>query len=1054
MHKKVRDQNRVQTSYLTYDLTILGIENISKKTESTSKIFNEIKADLKSIISPMETHCNGYRQLYDNLNNPFCIQCKTSSNCANKCIICTDLKEHSIEQEYEIAKSNKDFHILEMIEKRKSLVHNAWNSIIKPRNCSINLYFNNSSSPFFFLFGTLAIGAILPVSSPFWSSRIRLRLASHSYIASIDNFPMHRVKRSYTYSVINNRNVFSNEDISVHPSPNTKTFISYTFIQKFPNTKTKSGGRAKYLLNLTNYLLGNSDKDNRDDKIDTLSNKLEKVGVNIDTINLSFFLTYSTSYPFVIKSEFKDMKDLSSFINILDDDPAIGSFNTIIGYQDSELFCNNSIESENSSETLFQLLIRAINGSMGLAHDITESLNSSFKELNKKFNLVSINIKNHKNEDIHSSWYERPYYWDICIFFKTDAISTLVNFMLTDINQIRGIMKTALMPIYNSVDEESIAQQKIDPNGPSNQPIDEMELIKNYEDEWTKGLDGFPDYDYTIDDTIERISDDQYLIRWNHLRQEVRWLISYTGQLEKEWIRQANFTNTDEEDKGISTFVGISRTLSFILDKVLDFDKTIIEFQEIQNKAKDTKKFSQLIIWKFLKDLSQQINSIKNYLISIRFEFNTKIEALQMINLTGPLKSAGDPAGVTDLTIEAARRLFKHYCSKPSKYSILWGEKNRTHDYREWNGIVTTTTAKDFQLILPLQLLYLPIDMKFKTQGKFLILAHEAAHQILYWIERTRYKDRNKSSPENAWISFENEVWSELALLTDTWVEKKKKEGRYNDKIASISGIIGKNRKLTKNFYSQEFLCDIVALLCAGPAYIRPLFGIVYLPREVDSVIVKDNTIHPPMWLRITILLYVCHLLRWIKLFGENEDETIEYNSRYDSFGIYNLAKHHFSKYEMWGSGSLWDIIKDTDKLIDNLNSFEWRYETAVLGALSLDNKSKFLKKLIVWGQKHSENFLYYPLRNIDVNSSPGDIDNAWKEYNSDILIVNQYVKFLSERMIYNNEIILDAPLKYISAAMCLPDVIHPLYSTGKIMHSLCYAHDVDYSIIFNCANW
>ena len=108
------------------------------------------------------------------------------------------------------------------------------------------------------------------------------------------------------------------------------------------------------------------------------------------------------------------------------------------------------------------------------------------------------------------------------------------------------------MPIYNASVPNAIGNNSKPQNfenSISYETIGQNE-VDNYESLWSTGIDEFPDYNHVLTDTIDKVSDDSLLIRWNHLRQETRLLISYTGQIEKEWMRQANDPNTDEPEKG------------------------------------------------------------------------------------------------------------------------------------------------------------------------------------------------------------------------------------------------------------------------------------------------------------------------------------------------------------------------------------------------------------------------------------------------------------------------------------------------------------------------
>ena len=104
------------------------------------------------------------------------------------------------------------------------------------------------------------------------------------------------------------------------------------------------------------------------------------------------------------------MMELSSFVNVLDKEPLIGSFNTIIGYFDARLFHNDEIVTKEENETLFQLLVRAENGTSGLSKKILDTLNLTISRNENSLAFQKISIINYDGKDIEQYSFERPFY--------------------------------------------------------------------------------------------------------------------------------------------------------------------------------------------------------------------------------------------------------------------------------------------------------------------------------------------------------------------------------------------------------------------------------------------------------------------------------------------------------------------------------------------------------------------------------------------------------------------------------------------------------------------
>ena len=1051
-HEKKRVKDQIQTSHLMYDFSIVSFKNKrQKKHQKFTELVDIVTNELNTIKQIKESHCDGYRKLYNQIDKNYCGECPIKEECLTKCLICTYISQEKRKEAYVLAEKRKQFHVMDLLEERKGIQDRCWNYKIKERKCVEALSVNSNTLPFSCVFGSMGFILNIPFSSSFWANRFRMGLLLNESIYSLNNFPMHRIKYKYEYKKEpKKKSEFSSECIDLFPNSGSKIFVVYIFLQRFSDLsfKTKnSGNRAKYIIELAEYFLGSERIDPK------INNHLETYGIDYKKLRMNLFLTYSISFPFVVKAEFKTMKEVSAFITILNCESRISQFSTIIGWHDHDFLLNGSTECELKQPVVLQILFKTSRRVSHVANVFISRLKKHFSP--KECDIVKVDNYNEFGARMSQDWIERPFYWDLSIFIETKNLSKLLKFLIEGIDDIKGVITYSVMPIfYSNIDKTTLPLPKTDTKK-INEEEDEENVDNSLEESkktWEKGIECFRNYEYDIPDTVSRVCDDSLLIRWNHLRQECRWLISYTNQLKKIWVYKGNRFNTQEETKGQTPFSKIEKYLTKTLDRILEHDNAFFLLQKnIRLHAKKLEAVMSNELWECYLEINKELNRIKGCLIAIKYEFNTKIEASQIVNLMAPLSTASDPSGVTDLTMEAARRLFKHYCSKPNTESPVWGPRIKENPLiEEWNGIVTSTDSKDFHLISKLQLLYIPIDIKFKTQGKFLILAHEAAHQILYTISNSnQVLQKINHTKETVMESFKKNVWDMLDETLEDWIYNAKRNNKFDkldlDRFDSIiPEVLGPDNSGKYNFYNHEFLCDILGLLSAGPGYIRPFFNMLYVPRKEDA----KKRIHPPMWLRISIMVSICHGLGWLKLkedkdiINHTDKSTIEeYNQYYDIFEIFKITKHHFQTYETIERINLWEGLLDFDILLQKLDSSEYRFEVALLGALSTMSGKAFLKELVTWLHLHGDNFLYYPLSKEVQLEEENKID-LWRTYLDRVAVRNQFTLHLSDKMVLNNEVILKAPLKYIVAVSCLPDVTHPQYSSGRIIHSLCYAHD------------
>jgi len=112
-----------------------------------------------------------------------------------------------------------------------------------------------------------------------------------------------------------------------------------------------------------------------------------------------------------------------------------------------------------------------------------------------------------------------------------------------------------------------------------------------------------------------------------------------------------------------------------------------------------------------------------------------------------------------------------------------------------------------------------------------------------------------------------------------------------------------------------------------------------------------------------------------------------------------------------------------------------WELPASLFIYKALEEEPALLWNCLQWFHEHAERFLFYP---VPGKSCHGDSDRS--RYALAVRWVDQYCKDLAERLLFNDELLLEAPLQHISAAAELPLIERPVYCSGRILLSLHYS--------------
>ena len=93
-------------------------------------------------------------------------------------------------------------------------------------------------------------------------------------------------------------------------------------------------------------------------------------------------------------------------------------------------------------------------------------------------------------------------------------------------------------------------------------------------------------------------------------------------------------------------------------------------------------------------------------------------------------------------------------------------------------------------------------------------------------------------------------------------------------------------------------------------------------------------------------------------------------------------------------------------------------------------HRPELIRQLYSWVGRNGRDSLFYPMTRVEDDVHRQQVV-AW---------IDGYCQFLAERVMCNDEVLLDSPLRYIAAASELPIARRPLFPYGRIVMSLYYS--------------
>ena len=957
------------------------------------------------------------------------------------------------------------------LELRSALLRRAWNFPTKMMNCPKTML-KRRDGTYAVAFGKIDFVYLQPTNHSFWSSRIRSLMAENERIRAMLSIPSYRIKHerweSITFEGRADKPAVSDLARVIAKESAPSRLLVLTLIPRVQ--KKEIGGeddsdadsefgsttrlsRTHVLHKVADFVLGpvNGDAEH------------EPLRDRFPGSHIELFLTLSRAYPFLIKAEFYNLAMAYRYLEELrQEDQIIPWTSSILSVIGEQLMLNERTPDRSDftrGETTAREVAEMQNKCLEVQepHDLSVVqvlLKLSYPDHRTTLNKVVSLIKKYvlktegcggvdkSEESVSNLWFERPFYWDAALEVRTLRLGWLLQFVADHVRSMDGVEHTATIPMVGHRWHNASPIELRSSASP--QPMTEMETVEHG-----------PYPCYPGHDALETASTDALNMSLYNLQFEHQWYLQYFKQLKAAWrseglVAAPSALSPRTFDRMLGILSEQMKVLAQLADQSQDLQivskmwSLLEPTLEEQAALREERRVFAGGAWKVVKHHMVTLERLKRECARIATEFHERTEVHQILLASEPLMRIGAQAGVMDIAVHAADRLFRHYCSYPV------GKTGETEQAGEWRGIVSCSSGDDFMLVAEVQTLYLPIDFKLHTGGKLVPLAHEAAHYVQYLFD-TSLRDvavtfiadvadplrKAVSARIDEWFALQERVWSET-------VEAQVK-GHYNRLLELL---------WKESFYDNELLADMIAGLTAGPAYYRALRSLAYLPPDArnltDPLGQSVQSFHPPVSLRLRLGALMAKELMWV---SETEGEG---SAGDDLWGIVGplramLEEHdaeslHFET-EYSRPDKLWDIMSRGDIFSRSPAEGE---KVVVLGLPELLNRElplatfvfdavrrepQLLWNLVYWLHEHGESYLFYPLP----KRKRGDPRLA-DEFKASVEWVNQYCCYLAERLLFNDEVLLDAPLRYIAAAAELPLLGRPVYCSGRILLSLYYA--------------
>jgi hypothetical protein len=933
-----------------------------------------------------------------------------------------------------------------------------------------------------FTFGKIDAVTILQVPHSYWSSIFRSFMLTQRVIEEkknepfdIINLPSHRVKYGCVTDDPKKKcgAPCGTPEEELYNYSFDKPYVAFTLVQ-FPKTLIKHCDHPKchigdspclrknHLIRFCKTLLAS--------KEDKQLNKREQQSDSGDNPRIELFLTFSGHYQAIIKSEFKSIDEINMFLDKIksfEADFLVDEIATIVGLNGKHFLDGKKGKqifdtSSSSGEFAFAILIKTKGTSDFLS---SEKMDKKGEKSEKKteFSLDYDICKELKgvlskyiSDDKNMVIYMRPFFWDILVTIKTSEIYKFVMSVIKDIRDIPNVVHAITIPLWEFEEYNNKREhiKKIKEKSGEKATITKLTECPAWSDrrkqifasqsnlgeeilkEWKKfkaivPKDIFKQSEGMLNPLSNRIYNQKF---------DLELIFAYLLQLEAGWT-------THLLTYPLRTFELMLRSLRNIYKELVELTKEMKKVE--QQKATDKKE-----VWEKLSEIVSEISTLKEIITNLITEYNDKQEGSQISWMTAPYLRIGQRAGVIDMYTDALNDLFKDYCGKFLGKIDLW------------KGLVTPSSGQDFSVVPVYQVLHLPVDIKFHVHGRLPLMAHEAAHFILwcllkapdssYFIREDELKKNKNFSKKKALDDkllekrkfFIIKIWNEMFerakreaqyVLKDEKYEVEYEKGKKVE-IKRVDMVLGSlNIVRDKEPDALEFLVDVLAGLIAGPAYFKS-FGLLYYQSR-ESTIQRPRTIVPTYYPKSDWIRVYLGILLWQRI-SRKEKNGMDWLDDYWELPSYFsevlatvdtelVEEDNDNKYRDYLSEKIAPESIKVRKL-----DFYMDYNTYLIraffarkrGPCLLDRFVRFFEDIF------DKNLFFF--------GGHGGVrfkSNTAKDVQKDCIEVSERCCQYASQLVFESRIILEGRLKDISASSIMSPIQRPVVPSGRILHSLYY---------------
>ena len=757
----------------------------------------------------------------------------------------------------------------------------------------------------------------------------------------------------------------------------------------------------------------------------------EPLKLDCEEMSLEAFLTYSTTFPMMVRAEHPTIAHFQAFLRMLDsrrirtDEPLwLAGANTLVGYYDRELLKNpalvtgSAIPVHPDDQFTFQYLVRykskphlevgiKIRRHLETVARGEVRVGSVLARWQAVFEFTPRSIREAVKAAIYLG--TDPEGWGI----ERGALVTCLGKNKTQLLEVPASAK--LKPDTEPSQKQESSKGKGGPGHKSKAATNEQQPVIP---EWVTTLQG------CIEKSQQKIprvappghegplAEDILNLRIHDIKLSWEWVGGYLLQVRDNWedfTQRATIPSLCDHTSP-DTFSLMSSTVKKNLKVLLKVLEKFESATQVSSDGEAMEEDQELLAacyqaavddaWYVVDQSNLHLMAFKKHLAGLVSAYPERNEASLVVSQTEPRMHLTEPNGLLDMGTVSAHRLFRNYLTRPRKMSLLEQHVMGTEGKQKqvWQGKVVASTGFDWAVVPSLQILYVPVDFKLHTFAKLQPLAHEAGHVFMSLLDRI-----NGSPQKDVAKRFHDEViepWVEAAReQAEDWVTYDETQERVNVSLGALQ---------RSNLVCQEFLCDVLGALCAGPAFYSSLFPIVFSASRsrVGGSQSRALSAHPQSWIRVRGGVALARAMGWYVPGEENKFS--------DPWGIFSRMERALERY-----------VKAT--ALENCELPEYYMVRALESVDPRAALPDYLANLLAFAEGCGWDFLFYPYV-----EDPGDRELIR-------CAVNALCEKTMARLLFNDEIVLDLPPKIIAAATMLPPYGRPKHPGGRSLQSIYY---------------